>query len=276
MAPISSQSLLLVAVFLVSPTYSNDTNLPRRWQSSEADSTTTFPVRFDARDQWPTCDTIGKVQDQGCCFASYTIAPTSVITDRSCIKSNETTTTSIYSAFHPLVCCTDCSHSTQHPCLGGNPQKVWDYWTTHGVASEGCLPYPMKTLCDGELVCSATCRSGLDESVSLELTKGSRSYRVPSGISDIQMEMLEYGPVQTTIQLYEDFMTYRGGVYQHEWGKLIGEQHVKLIGWGFDSSGDFWTGVNSFGTGWGENGLFRIIRGYDHLGVESNVIAGLP
>lgn len=272
MALISSQSLLLATLFLVSANCSNYNHLPKRWESSEAESASTLPVQFDARYRWPMCDTIGKVPDQGCCSASYTIAPTSVMTDRSCIKSNGTTATSVYSALDPLVCCKDCPSSTQYPCQGGNPQKVWDYWTTQGVASEACLPYPLKTVCGGKLACPATCRSGSNGTV----TKGFRSYRLPAGVADIQMEMLQNGPVQTTIVMYLDFAAYQGGVYQHTSGPFLAEQDVKLIGWGFDSSGDFWIGVNSFGTSWGEQGLFRIIRGYDHLGVESNVMAGIP
>jgi cathepsin B len=34
--------------------------------------------------------------------------------------------------------------------------------------------------------------------------------------------------------------------------------------------------VNSWNEGWGEKGTFRILRGKNHLGIEGNVVGGIP
>ena len=73
-----------------------------------------------------------------------------------------------------------------------------------------------------------------------------------------------------------DFEAYTGGVYQHTSGKYLGGHAVKMIGWGVDADTGtpYWLCVNSWNYGWGEQGLFRILRGSDECGIESSVVAG--
>ena len=41
-----------------------------------------------------------------------------------------------------------------------------------------------------------------------------------------------------------------------------------------DTGTPYWLCVNSWNYGWGEQGLFRILRGSDECGIESSVVAG--
>jgi cathepsin B len=47
-----------------------------------------------------------------------------------------------------------------------------------------------------------------------------------------------------------------------------------LIGWGVESGTPYWLVVNSWNKAWGDEGLFRIIRGQDECGFESDITAG--
>lgn len=49
-----------------------------------------------------------------------------------------------------------------------------------------------------------------------------------------------------------------------------------MIGWGVDNGTPYWLVVNSWNTDWGDKGLFKILRGKDECGIESEVTAGLP
>ena len=51
---------------------------------------------------------------------------------------------------------------------------------------------------------------------------------------------------------------------------------VSIVGWGHDAATgvDYWIGRNSWGSYWGENGWFRLIRGVDALGIEDMVSWG--
>ena len=72
----------------------------------------------------------------------------------------------------------------------------------------------------------------------------------------MKTEIMTSGPVGTCFQIYEDFMTYKSGIYEHVSGKLVGSHCVKILGWGNENGVDYWTAANSFGTDWGEEGFF--------------------
>lgn len=66
------------------------------------------------------------------------------------------------------------------------------------------------------------------------------------------------------------------GVYHHVTGEALGGHAVRMLGWGVENGTPYWLIANSWNTDWGNNGFFKIQRGNDECGVESEVTAGLP
>lgn len=66
------------------------------------------------------------------------------------------------------------------------------------------------------------------------------------------------------------------GVYQHVVGKNLGIHAIKLLGWGVENGTEYWLVANSWNSDWGDDGSFKILRGKNHLGIEYEVVAGLP
>lgn len=91
---------------------------------------------------------------------------------------------------------------------------------------------------------------------------------------NIQREIMTRGPVACNINA-NCIHTYSGGVSPYnETADGSACKHyffnhaIQLSGWGTDESGtDYWIGRNSWGTYWGEEGFFRIVRGgnYDPI-----------
>ena len=65
-----------------------------------------------------------------------------------------------------------------------------------------------------------------------------------------------------------DFLMYGSGVYQRT--NLASRDHsgfhsVKVIGWGEEAGTPYWLCMNSWGRDWGEDGLFKIVRGRNEV-----------
>ena len=99
-----------------------------------------------------------------------------------------------------------------------------------------------------------------------------------ASIPNIQQDIMTNGPVQAAFDIYSDLDYYKSGVYQHTSGGFVAGHAVKIIGWGVDSSSGlpYWVAHNSWGTGWGMNGLFWIKRGSNEAGIESLVMSAKP
>lgn len=114
-----------------------------------------------------------------------------------------------------------------------------------------------------------------DKSYTEDLTYG-MPFMVPKKEIQIQIEIMTGGPVSAMFYIYEDFWTYKSGVYEHVAGRPKGGHGVRILGWGVEMDIPYWLCANSWGTYWGDNGFVKIRRGINHCGIESFVVAGLP
>jgi cathepsin B len=69
---------------------------------------------------------------------------------------------------------------------------------------------------------------------------------------------------------------YKTGVYKHVTGGYLGGHCVKIQGWGVENGNPYWLVNNQWTTYWGNQGQFKIARGTDECGIESDVAAGDP
>jgi len=69
---------------------------------------------------------------------------------------------------------------------------------------------------------------------------------------------------------------YTGGIYNDTEGNVGINHIVSVVGWGTEAGVNYWHVRNSWGTFWGEKGFFRIVRGTNNLGIESDCAYAVP
>jgi hypothetical protein len=74
------------------------------------------------------------------------------------------------------------------------------------------------------------------------------------------MAAVAEGPVSVAIDAASIGMQlYFGGIIKHFCGTNL-DHGVLVVGYGSENGTDYWLLKNSWGTGWGEKGYFRILR----------------
>jgi len=234
------------------------------------------PESYDPRDYYPNCKSMNMIRDQAWCGSCWAFGAVNSISDRTCIKLGHDV---ILSSEDMLAC------SGAGGCNGGSPYSAYNYWVKTGVVTEECSPYSFES-CDHHIpgstnpcpsgygptpACNRTCQNG--KSWDEDKNKGNRAYSV-EGEKDLMTELAMNGPCEATIAVYEDFLVYTSGVYHHVSGSLAGYHAIKLMGYGVDNGTNYWLLANSWNEHWGEKGYFRMLRGIDECGVESDVVCG--
>ncbi|XP_039042497.1 cathepsin B-like protease 2 isoform X2 [Hibiscus syriacus] len=242
------------------------------------DKSLRLPTTFDARTAWPQCSTIGRILDQGHCGSCWAFGAVEALSDRFCIHFDM----NISLSANDVIAC--CGFLCGSGCNGGYPISAWRYFARRGVVTEECDPYFDDVGCSHPGCepayptprCVKKCVKG---NLLWKRSKhySVRPYRINSNPADIMAEIYKNGPVEVAFTVYEDFAHYKSGVYKHVTGGIMGGHAVKLIGWGTSDDGeDYWLLANQWNRGWGDDGYFKIIRGVDECGIESDVVAGLP
>jgi len=124
--------------------------------------------------------------------------------------------------------------------------------------------------------CVSTCDSKSNYTVPFKADKHkfATSYSISSTVTDIMTEIYTRGPVEAAFTVYNDFLTYKSGVYTHQTGGVDGGHAVKILGWGNENGTDYWLVANSWNPDWGMNGFFKIKKGTDECGIEDGIVAG--
>lgn len=102
-----------------------------------------LPEHFDLRDQYPECESLFEIRDQGLCGSCWAFGAAEVMSDRICIFSKGKYQPRI-SPLHLVSCCTGCGSG----CQGGYPYSAFSYWVKKGIPTGGmygdtktCKPY---------------------------------------------------------------------------------------------------------------------------------------
>ena len=129
------------------------------------------------------------------------------------------------------------------------PEEALADFQAKGVVDEACYPYNL----------SNTDCSGLCANANNRLVKINGFSDVSGKPAQIKDWISTRGPVSACFSVYEDFFSYRSGIYRHVSGNLAGGHCVAIVG--YDDNPGYWICKNSWGPGWGNQGFFSIAYG---------------
>lgn len=134
----------------------------------------------------------------------------------------------------------------------------WWMDTTLGVLRSSGVP---DNQCLVSSICADTCEDRFFRSAFV-----STFQCLDPEVSFLKDKIYNNGPMVAWMMIYSDFYSYSSGVYQYTWGLEEGGHFVVICGW--DDTENYWICKNSWGTGWGETGWFRIRMGTNEAGIE--------
>lgn len=155
----------------------------------------------------------------------------------------------------------DISEAHLFYCLKGDPNGCKNgWWPSHalnhfkntGVALENYFPY---------VGSQQTCKVANGwQNQKIQIT----GWRTMKNVSEIKNWIAKKGPVEACYEVFADFYNYKSGVYKHVSGASRGWHCVCVVG--YDDVQKCWICKNSWGSGWGDGGFFRI--GYGQCSIE--------
>ncbi len=185
------------------------------------------------------------IKDQNSCGSCVSFGTVSTIESRMRIAQNNANLAIDLSEAHLFYCgCGNCCGT------GWNFVPALDFCKNTGVGLETSFPYTPG---------NQPCRAGVTPYVKIT------SYAAVLAVADRKNVLSTKGPMVAGMAVYQDFFSYRSGVYRHATGNLAGYHCVSVIG--YDDTQSCWICKNSWGAGWGDQGFFRI--GYGEAGIDT-------
>lgn len=204
---------------------------------------------------WRTKNVVTRVKDQGQCGSCWTFSSTGAVESAHAIATGHLP----YLSEQQLIDCA--GNFDNHGCEGGLPSHAFQYIMYNGgLDTEDAYPYEGK---------DASCRfskAGVGARLKNEvnITEGADA-EVTDAVANV-------GPVSVAYEVVSDFKHYKSGVYQStecKNGPMDVNHAVLAVGYGTEDHIPYYLVKNSWGTGFGIDGYFKIIRGKNMCGIST-------
>lgn len=207
-----------------------------------------LPAQFDWRNNngnWVT-----PVRDQGGCGSCWDFSALGQVEAWWKILHGRPDTLLDLSEQYVLSC-------SDGSCDGWSIDGALEFVRVNGVPLEPCFRYQANDL----IPCSNACPDAASQALRIP---GWGFITLEEAIVENIKNAVYRHPVSASYVVFEDFMFYTGGVYEHVWGDVEAGHAILIVGW--NDAEQCWICKNSWEKGWGESGYFRIKWGDSGMG----------
>lgn len=208
-----------------------------------------LPAAWD----WRSHGGVTSVKNQANCGSCWAFASLGALESKILIQSG-----SAYDLSEENL--KECNYLS-YGCGGGNSFIATNYFTRQGTVLESCDPYH-----DWDTdICSTACAK----------VKQVTDWRLlANDLNTIKAAVYSNGPISTTMYAsFPGFNAYDGSTVLYYTGAEAVNHAVMIVGWDDNlvhgGGAGAWICKNSWGTGWGDNGYFKIAYGSARIGENS-------
>jgi len=174
-----------------------------------------------------------------------------------------------------------CENLGGEGCYGSDALVAYQWIHLNNITDETCSVYQARGWTNG-LGCSADIKcKNCDPSKGCSVPSsyyiyGIDEYGSIAGEQAMMNEIYQRGPITCGIAVTQELLNYTGGIFVDNQTDLEIDHDISVVGYGSENGVNYWVIRNSWGTYWGEEGFFRLIRGTNSLKIESDCSWGVP
>ena len=243
-----------------------------------SDKTPKIDLKLPAKFDWRQSNVVSSVKNQGDCGGCYAFSTVAVLESAKAIKlKNEKKAVDIskvdFSEQRLINCAKAYANISGSGCRGGQSVFAFNYLKEIGATPEAKEPYTG----NGEDPCrddkAAAAAAADKEKIADFCVRSKYRYGRPveavESLSDVQIQdaLVSNGPLYALIRTEREFQLYSSGILEIQNCSTVINHAVTLVGYDEQS----WIVRNSWSERWGEGGYFRVVRGKNMCGINSEI-----
>merc|ERR1711998_662473 len=203
------------------------------------------------------------------CGSCWAHAATSALSDRIKIQ-RKAAWPDINIAPQVLISC-----SGDDGCHGGEAYNAFEWMHDNEASDETCAIYRARghdngAKCSQQIKCENCGHgSGCWNQDNYKIYHADQYGKV-SGEQAMMQEICQRGPIACGVAVPDALENYTSGIYEDKTNDTNIVHDISVVGFGVENGVKYWTVRNSWGTHFGEQGFFRVVRGTNNIAIETD------